>query len=151
MIRKGTIADWPIITEYNIAMAWETEKKVLDCNTVTEGVKAILADSTKGYYYVYEVDSQTVGQLMVTYEWSDWRNGYFWWIQSVYVAPQHRHKGIYKQLYQEVRAQAAKQKDVCGIRLYVEKHNIRAQKTYQSLGMEETDYLVYEELFKILN
>jgi GNAT superfamily N-acetyltransferase len=95
-------------------------------------------------YFVAEVDGTVVGQLMVTYEWSDWRNGNFWWIQSVYVEREYRGKGVFKSLYDHVLSLARRQKDSCGLRLYVEKHNRRARKIYEDLGMKETDYLLYE-------
>ena len=126
-------------------MAWETEQKKLDEVVLSKGVLALIEDSNKGFYLVAEQNSRVVGSLMVTTEWSDWRNAVFWWIQSVYIAPDYRRQGIYAQLYAQVKALAEKQQDVCGFRLYVEKENLIAQKTYESLGMEQSHYLMYEE------
>ena len=99
LIRKGEIKDIDVIAKYNIAMALETENKVLDDETITNGVSSIIRDKSKGQYWVMEIDSLLVGQLMVTYEWSDWRNGMMWWIQSVYVEPHYRRQGVYSSLY----------------------------------------------------
>jgi len=144
VIRRATVDDAQVITRYNSLMAQETESKLLDRKRLTQGVNAILKDTSKGMYFVAEVDGTVVGQLMVTYEWSDWRNGNFWWIQSVYVEREYRGKGVFKSLYDHVLSLARRQKDSCGLRLYVEKHNRRARKIYEDLGMKETDYLLYE-------
>ena len=136
--------DYKVIAENNTAMALETEDKKLDQNKIIPGVKAIFEDKSKGFYLVAELDGKIVGQMMVTFEWSDWRNADFWWIQSVYVQPEHRRKNIYKTIYNYLLDMAGKQKDVCGIRLYVEKHNTTAQKTYQALGMNPSIYNLYE-------
>jgi len=134
------------IVQFNRAMARETENKELDRNIITAGVRELLANPNLGFYVVAEIDNTLVGGLMVTTEWSDWRNGRFWWIQSVYIVPNHRRKGIYRRLYEFVKAQAADNENVCGFRLYVEKDNVPAQKTYESLGMSETYYKMYEAL-----
>jgi ribosomal protein S18 acetylase RimI-like enzyme len=126
-------------------MAWETEQKQLDEDILTKGVSALIVDANKGFYLVAEQNDLVVGSLMVTTEWSDWRNGVFWWVQSVYITPEFRRKGIYAQLYTQVKALAEQQQNVCGFRLYVEKENLIAQKTYESLGMQPTHYLMYEE------
>ena len=133
------------LVKFNQLMAWETEQKKLDGDILLKGVSALIADENKGFYLVAEQNSQVVGSLMVTTEWSDWRNGVFWWVQSVYILPDSRRQGIYAQLYTQVKALGELQKNVCGFRLYVEKENIIAQKTYASLGMEESHYLMYEE------
>lgn len=137
-----------MITEFNLQMAWETEKRRLDAQRVAKGVAALLNDPAKGTYYMAEVqngDRVTIAaQLLVTYEWSDWRNGNFWWIQSVYVAEEYRSAGIFKALFNHVHALAKSRPDVCGLRLYVEAHNDRARQAYQRLGMKRTDYEFFE-------
>ena len=148
-IRHATIDDVDIIAEYNIAMALETEGMSLDLGRVKRGVRAVLHDPSKGFYVVGEIESRVVGQMMVTFEWSDWRNGVFWWIQSVYVHPDHRRLSMFTQLYRQVERSAKETDDVCGLRLYVEHENAIAQSTYQHLGMTETVYKVYETDFVI--
>jgi len=143
-IRPASESDAAAIAEFNSLMAKETEGKSLPAERITKGVEAILNDSSKGVYFVAEEDAQVVGQLMITYEWSDWRNGNFWWIQSVYVRLDYRGKGVFKLLYDHVMKLAKGRKDVCGIRLYVEKHNELARKTYEKMGMKKTDYELYE-------
>ena len=144
-VRVAKHTDVVSLVKFNQLMAWETEKKELDLDILSKGVSALISDETKGFYLVAEKNEQVVGSLMVTTEWSDWRNAVFWWIQSVYIAPDYRRKGIYAQLYSQVKVLAEQQKDVCGFRLYVEKENIIAQKTYESLGMQASHYLMYEE------
>lgn len=126
-------------------MAKETEGKDLTVSVLSAGVQWLLQNPEHGFYFVAEIGGEPAGCLMVTSEWSDWRNGLFWWIQSVYVKPQHRRKGIYRSLYKHVKQLARERGDVCGFRLYVEKENLNAQKTYQSLGMRETPYRMFEE------
>jgi GNAT superfamily N-acetyltransferase len=130
-------------------MAGETEARVLPPARVRKGVTALLRDSTKGAYYVAELRGRVVGQLMITYEWSDWRNGNFWWIQSVYVEKRFRRKGVFKALFQHAVSLAKADPTICGLRLYVDAHNDRAQKTYGALGMSATDYQVYETDFTL--
>ncbi len=144
-LRVAEKDDLNLLVSFNQLMAKETEGKVLDQNILSKGVGNLIADKSKGFYLVAELDGQVVGSLMVTTEWSDWRNAVFWWIQSVYVLPQQRRKGVYAKLYAKVKSLAEQQKDVCGFRLYVEKENLVAQKTYQSLGMHESHYLMFEE------
>lgn len=146
-IRKGTSKDAETIAHFNQSMALETESKTLDEDTIQKGVKEILQSENRGFYLVAETKSQIVGSLMITYEWSDWRNGDFWWIQSVYVRPEFRKQGIYRKLYHHVLQMAENQPLICGVRLYVEKENQIAQKVYQSLGMEEAPYLLFEKSF----
>ncbi|MCC2615202.1 GNAT family N-acetyltransferase [Aestuariibacter halophilus] len=143
-IRKAVSADLNALVQFNQAMALETENKQLDNACLTAGVRAVLDSQDKGFYLVAEVAGEIVGSLMVTFEWSDWRNGTFWWVQSVYIVPEHRRKGIYSALYREVQTLSEDQPNVCGYRLYVEKDNLTAQRTYQALGMEETHYLMFE-------
>ena len=144
MIRKANIDDLDVIASYNINLAKETEDYDLNKKTVLKGVEAILNDESKGSYFVYEVNQKVVGQIMFTREWSDWRNGDFLWIQSVYVNKDYRRQGIFKALYKHVETIANNHPSVCGLRLYVEKDNHQAKKTYASLGMKETHYLLYE-------
>lgn len=143
-IRIATSEDAASLVEFNQAMALETEGKRLDSRTLENGVKAVFQDDKKGFYAVAEDDDRIVGGLMVTFEWSDWRNAWFWWIQSVYTLPEFRGKGVYRCLYEFVQQKAAVQDDVCGFRLYVEKENLIAQKVYENLGMESSHYLMYE-------
>ncbi len=143
-IRPASESDAAVIAEFNSLMARETENKSLPAERIARGVEAILDDPSKGVYFVAEENAQVVGQLMITYEWSDWRNGNFWWIQSVYVMEDYRGKGVFKSLYNHVMNLAKGRKDVCGMRLYVEKHNERAQQTYEKLGMKKSAYEMYE-------
>jgi ribosomal protein S18 acetylase RimI-like enzyme len=127
-------------------MALETEHKELLPEVIGAGVRALLDDPSAGFYLVATTEGRVIASLMITKEWSDWRKGSFWWIQSVYVRPQWRRKGVYRSLYRHVRELAARDPAVCGFRLYVERENSRAQATYRALGMKETRYLVFEEL-----
>jgi GNAT superfamily N-acetyltransferase len=145
-IRLAQTSDSSPLVEFNQAMALETEGKTLDPQILQSGVEAVFHDEKKGFYVVAEEDARIVGGLMITFEWSDWRDAWFWWIQSVYILPEARGRGIYRQLYNFVKRMAREKEDVCGFRLYVEKENESAQKVYEKLGMEETYYLMYEEL-----
>lgn len=145
-IRLAAPDDAASLVDFNQAMARETEGKELSPEVLAAGVAAVLGDAQHGFYLIAEVEGQVAGCLMVTYEWSDWRNGLFWWIQSVYVRPEFRGRGIYPTLYADIKRRAAETGGVRGFRLYVEKHNTRAQRIYHALGMHETDYLMYEEL-----
>jgi GNAT superfamily N-acetyltransferase len=144
-IRQGRPDDAAAIVEFNRRLAMETEGKALDPTALTAGVTAALADPTrKGPYYL-AVDGATIlGQLQITFEWSDWRNGWFWWIQSVYVVAEARKKGVFRSLYEHVVELARREPDVVGLRLYVERDNHTAQKTYETLGMTPTAYLLLE-------
>lgn len=146
LIRRGEMRDADAIAAFNIAMARETEAKELLPESIGAGVRGLLVNPALGFYLVAETGESMVASLLVTTEWSDWRNGVFWWIQSVYVQPQWRRRGIYSRLYQFVKHAAAADPGICGFRLYVEKQNRGAQTTYASLGMQETDYRMYEEL-----
>ena len=148
-IRLGTPSDAPIIANYNALLAQETEHLELEPVRLRAGVDAVLADATKGTYWVAEAGGEVVGQLMITFEWSDWRNGVFWWIQSVYVRQDWRARGVFKALYDHVYQLAKARSDVCGLRLYVEGDNQRAQRTYQRLGLRPTNYHLYEVDFRI--
>lgn len=143
-IRPATTEDADFLAHGNAAMALETEHKRLDPQVVGAGVRAALADPAKGRYFVAERDGQRVGQLMFTHEWSDWRNGTFWWIQSVYVLPEARRSGVFRALFRHVERLAARDPGVCGIRLYVERENTRAQGTYRHCGLHDAGYTVME-------
>ncbi|CAN5444472.1 GNAT family N-acetyltransferase [soil metagenome] len=145
-IRPAIKNDAPALVEFNQAMALETEGKRLDSNILTSGVEAVFDDKKKGFYIVAEENGKIIGGLMITFEWSDWRNAWFWWIQSVYILPNERGQGIYRLMYEFVKTKAAESKDVCGFRLYVEKENSKAQGVYEKLGMESSHYLMYEEV-----
>ena len=144
-IRLADNQDTASLVEFNQAMAFETEGKRLDEATLTAGVRAVFASDERGFYAVAEENGSVLGGLLVTREWSDWRNAWFWWIQSVYVVPEARGKGLYRELSAFVWTMAREAGDVYGIRLYVEKENRIAQTVYQRLGMHETDYLMYEQ------
>lgn len=147
-VRTGEERDASALIEFNIAMAQETESKELPTAVVSAGVRNLLENPHYGFYVIAEKGEEITGCLMVTTEWSDWRNGEFWWIQSVYVRPEFRRQGIYRKLYESVRTRAAMKGNVCGFRLYVEQENAVAQRTYQDMGMEETSYKLFEELTK---
>lgn len=146
-VRAATAPDVDVLVEFNLAMARESEDKGLEPARLRRGVASLLATPQDGFYLVAEAEGRRVGSLMVTYEWSDWRDGRFWWIQSVYVAPAWRRRGVYTALHEHVRALARADQRACGIRLYVERDNRGAMATYESLGMHETHYRLYEEEF----
>jgi len=125
-------------------MALETEGRVLDEAVVSRGVAGLLANPSLGFYVVAESAGEVVGSLMITTEWSDWRAGEFWWIQSVYVRPDSRRRGVYSRLYTFVQDMADRAPDVCGFRLYVERENSTAQQAYKAMGMEKTNYVIFE-------
>ena len=145
-IRVATPEDAATLVEFNAAMARETEGKVLLPEVIGAGVRSLLAQPASGFYVVAEEDGRLLGSLMITKEWSDWRNGDFWWIQSVYVRPEARRRGVYRSLYRHVQGLAAADPGVCGFRLYVDRENAAAQDAYGALGMRPTRYLVFEEL-----
>ena len=145
-IRIAKAEDANSLVEFNQAMALETEGKELDADILKSGVESVFQDERKGFYIVAEEEGKIVGGLMVTFEWSDWRNSWFWWIQSVYILPDFRGRKIYSLLYEFVKNKAAAQGNICGFRLYVEKENVTAQKVYEKLGMESSHYLMYEEM-----
>ena len=147
-IRAALHEDASTLVAFNLRMARETEDRQLDVAVLTSGVDAVLEDAKRGFYLVAEVGGKVVGSLMVTTEWSDWRNGAIWWIQSVYVSPEFRRRGVFRSLYEEVRERARNSKRVCGCRLYVERENTSAQATYTQLGLTETKYKVFEEFFQ---
>jgi len=145
-VRTATSDDIDTLARFNEAMAQETEDKALDPDTVRAGVEAMFDDPTRGFYLVAVRDETVVGSLMITTEWSDWRNGVFWWIQSVYVRPEARRTGVYTALHRAVRKRARATEDVCGLRLYVERGNEAARETYETRGMTATSYRLYEEM-----
>lgn len=147
-IRIAKYEDADSLIEFNQAMAMETEGKRLAAETLRSGVEAVFGDERRGFYAVAESEGAIVGGLMVTFEWSDWRNAWFWWIQSVYVTPEVRGQGVYRKLYEFVLKKADENGDVCGFRLYVETENINAQKVYQKLGMGKSHYLMFEAMSK---
>lgn len=146
VVRLAVRTDIDHIAQWNRAMAWETEAKALDSGVLARGVTAVFDEPRRGFYLIAERDGEPCGCLLVTYEWSDWRAGDFWWIQSVYVVESARREGVFRRLYDEVqqRAQAA---GAVGLRLYVETENERAQRTYAGLGMERCHYFMYEAEF----
>lgn len=147
-IRRADAGDINRIVEFNLAMARESEDKGLDADVLRSGVAAVLAEPANGFYLMAEADGRPAGSLMVTTEWSDWRNGRFWWIQSVFVAAEYRRLGIYSRLHDWVGRAAQADGQCCGLRLYVEKNNAAAQATYRSLGMAPTHYDLFEEEFE---
>lgn len=146
-IRPATEADWETIVDFNCRLADETENKRLDPAIIGPGVRAVLADDTKGRYFVACDDTRIVGQLMHTFEWSDWRNGWIWWLQSVYVDADYRRRGVFRQLNQHLADLAEADPGVVGLRLYVENENERAHHTYEQIGMDRAGYFVMERLF----
>lgn len=149
VVRRAALDDARAIALHNAAMAAETESITLDPERTLRGVEAVLRDPAKGFYLLAETDGAIAGQLMITFEWSDWRNGVFWWLQSVYVRPEHRRQGVFNCLYRAMREEAEKSGGVCGIRLYVESANQRAQQTYERLGLSRAHYQMYEVDFVI--
>jgi GNAT superfamily N-acetyltransferase len=145
-IRKAGLRDAETIARFNMLAAKETENMEIEPDTALRGAKAIIKDPHKGFYLAAETKGQIIGQLMVTNEWSDWRNKYFLWIQSVYVQEDHRKKGIFSALFHHLKEMASYRKDVAGLRLYVEKNNETAQTVYENLGMHKPGYDIYEVL-----
>ena len=145
-IRCATVDDAETLARFNEAMAAETEDKTLDPDRVRAGVRAVFDKPEQAFYLVAKRDGSIVGSLMITTEWSDWRNANFWWIQSVYVRPEARRTGVYTALHREVRRRAHDADGVCGLRLYVERDNAAAQAAYKELGMDAPPYRMYEEM-----
>ena len=143
-IRTATPGDAEVIAGFNRIMAQETERLALDPERLAAGVRAVLADPTKGIYYVAESGGFVVGQVMITYEWSDWRNGNIWWLQSVYVRPEFRGQGIFRALFKHVVVLAKQDRGVPALRLYMHSENGRARQCYENLGMSQTHYQVFE-------
>ena len=147
IIRKAKPSDAPSIIDFQLKMAWETENMKLFPEIVTKGVDAVFHDQSRGQYYVAESDSKVVASLLITCEWSDWRNCNVWWFQSVYVIPEFRRQGVFRKMYNHIR-ELAEEQDIAGLRLYVETKNSRAQKTYEALGMSSEHYAFYEWMRK---
>lgn len=143
-IRQGGVNDGETIARFNAVMALESEGISLDRATLRAGVDAALADESKAFYLIAEAGGEPVGQLMVTTEWSDWRNGWIWWIQSVYVKPEARRQGVYRRLYRRLTDMATARADIRGMRLYVMRENWGAKRTYEALGMSHSEYDLYE-------
>ena len=146
MIRKADIDDVPAIANFQIAMALETEDLKLNPDIVHKGVKSVMNDPSKGFYLVTEINNEVVASLMITLEWSDWRAQTVWWIQSLYVKPEYRKQGIYKNMYSHLRKLVQEDDSLGGIRLYVDKTNTSAQKVYEALGMDGNHYKFYEQM-----
>ncbi len=144
LITSATLDDIEKIVAFNAALAYETEGKVLDQKQLTDGVRAVLESPEKGLYFVAKDGSEVIGQLMITREWSDWRNGYFWWIQSVYVPQEYRRHHIFNSLYLYVLLLAGATPGVCGLRLYVDQENVIAQQAYHRMGMHPMAYRLFE-------
>lgn len=147
-VRIAERKDVETIAELNRAMAWETESRHLSPAVLTQGIRAVFDNPIYGFYVVAECDGQVVGCLLITFEWSDWRNGQFWWIQSLYVRPAFRRCGVFRRLHDFIKAEALRRSETCGLRLYVEQSNHAAQSAYRRMGMECSTYQLYEEMLK---
>lgn len=144
IIRRAASNDAETLVQFNLSLARETEDRELSEDIVKLGVQRLLGEPERGFYFVAEQAGQVIGALLITFEWSDWRNANFWWIQSVYVHKDFRRRGIYRRLYEHVYQLAKQSGEVCGLRLYVEKENLNAQQTYVQLGMADSGYKVFE-------
>ena len=143
-IRKAGKTDIPILAQYNQALANETENIMLNTKTILSGVSKAL-DREDCHYFVAEFNGEVAGQIMITHEWSDWRNGVMWWIQSVYVRPEYRNKGVFRALFNHIEHLARNRNDVKALRLYVMQDNQSGKNTYKALGMLDSRYIVYEK------
>ena len=143
-IREAEKFDIPVIAKFNLALAKETEDIQLDSETLASGISNAL-NREECHYFLAELNGKVVGQTMITYEWSDWRNGIMWWIQSVFVSPEYRGRGVFRALFYHVEQLAKQHPDVKTLRLYVMKNNLPGKNTYEALGMMDTDYVVYEK------
>lgn len=151
LIRHARPTDLDVLVGFSAAMARETEGRELDLDLLRQGTQAVFDDPGRGFYLVAEAGRTSgttiVGQLLITFEWSDWRSANFWWIQSVYVAPEWRRQGVYRRLHQTVLQEARRHPQVCGVRLYVERGNAVAQTVYDRVGLTRSVYQVFEEDF----
>lgn len=150
IVRPACREDVDSIVAFSAAMALETEGRELDHARLHRGTEALLASPERGFFMVAELaqgSRRLIGQLMITYEWSDWRNGVFWWVQSVYVAPTWRRQGVYRSMHNVIVSQARSRPDVCGIRLYVDEHNAVAQSVYKAMNLHRTFYQIWEAGF----
>ena len=143
-VRLATSDDQEALVAFQRSMAWETESRELSLDTLRQGIAGIFSHPERGFYLVAETGGVVIAGLLVTYEWSDWRAGNFWWVQSVFVESGWRRRGVYRAMYEQVQHLASSQRDVCGLRLYVDQDNEAAQRTYESLGMYATRYHMYE-------
>ena len=146
-VRAARPGDLESLVDFNCRLARETEAHELDPATVRRGLSRLFDNPAAGFYTVAEQEGRVVGCLLITFEWSDWRDGWLWWIQSVYVEEGARRRGVFRQLFEHVREKAETDGDVRGLRLYVERDNGRAQATYASMGMAEAPYKLYERYF----
>jgi ribosomal protein S18 acetylase RimI-like enzyme len=144
VVRDALKSDLEEILDFQINMAKETESIDLERDVLKIGVSSVLEDSAKAKYFIADNEGEAAGMLMITTEWSDWRNGWVWWIQSVYVKPGYRKMGVYKMLYNHIKKIVGSSDELKGIRLYVDKRNVRAQQVYESLGMTGDHYTTYE-------
>jgi ribosomal protein S18 acetylase RimI-like enzyme len=145
VIRRATSGDSEVVVDFNRRLAEESEGKILDAALLKAGVAQALTDPKKALYFLAEDGGRVVGQIMITTEWSDWRNGWFWWIQSVYVRPEARRRGVFRALFEHVSQAARQDSSVIGLRLYVDEDNHSAQERYRRLGMTDTGYFVLEK------
>ena len=145
-IRKATSHDLPVLMDFQCKLALESENVVLDTTVLRQGMQALLNDPSKGFYYVAEDQGEIVGCHMITYEWSDWRNGVVWWMQSVYVKESHRKQGVFRKMYTNLMELIKQDKNVRGLRLYVDRSNTKAERTYEALGMNGEHYTVFERM-----
>lgn len=143
-VRKATREDLSAIADFQQRLAAETENMTLDRDILLKGIESMFDDPSKGIYFIAEVDGEIVGCHSITYEWSDWRNGMVFWLQSVYVVEQHRKHGVFKKMFENLQRMVREDKGIAGLRLYVDKTNLRAQKVYQSMGMNGEHYSVFE-------
>ena len=144
VVREAIIDDAEVISNFQVAMAMETESFVLDKNKVSKGVKAVFGDKSKGQYFVATAEGKVIGSLMLTYEWSDWRNRWVWWIQSVYIVSSYRGKKVFTKMYQTIKDSVEKDDAVAGVRLYVDLTNVHAREVYKAIGMNGEHYQVFE-------
>jgi GNAT superfamily N-acetyltransferase len=144
LVRSARQNDRDLMADWAVAMALESEVKHLPLDMVTRGIQAGLDDPARANYFIAEIAGEPAGTVMLTPEWSDWRDGWWWWIQSVYVPPAHRRKGVFRALFEHVRNKAAATDGVRGLRLYVERENAGAQRTYEFVGMKDAGYRMYE-------
>ena len=143
IVRPAHEADLTTLVRFNAALALESEGQTLDVMRLRKGVESVLGDADKGRYFIAEEHGRSVGQVMITLEWSDWRNAYFWWLQGVYVMERARGRGVFRAIYSHLEM-LAKSEGACGLRLYVARANTNAQATYRKLGMMDSGYLVFE-------
>ncbi|MBE9050224.1 GNAT family N-acetyltransferase [Nostocales cyanobacterium LEGE 11386] len=144
MFRRAELQDLTTLVNFNQALAQEARGEKLDSQLLTSGIQAVLLDSHRGFYTVGEIENKIVAVALVTFEWSDWRNAWFWWLQDIFVKPSYRQQGIFHAFYTYLKTQAQIEK-VCGLRLYVYKGNIRAQEVYQRVGMNPANSIIFEE------